>query len=269
MIRKAVVAGQFYAGRAKALQSDIKSLLSRQVGIKKEEALAAVCPHAGYIYSGEVAGAVYARLQVPKVVVILCPNHTGLGRPVALMSEGAWETPLGQVPISSALAKQILKQSGLIEEDSAAHLGEHSLEVQLPFLQTIREDFQLVPICLGEISYSSCEELAQGLVRAVSSFPEKVLLVASTDMTHYEPHEKAKRKDMKAIEKVLALDPRGLYETVKAEAISMCGYVPTTVALAAAKELGATQAELVMYRTSGEVSGDYEQVVGYAGIIVK
>lgn len=267
MIRKAVVAGQFYSGRQAALAADVKALLVSQV--KKEEALAAVCPHAGYIYSGEVAGAVYARLQVPKVVIILCPNHTGLGRPVALMAEGAWETPLGRVPISSALAKQILKESSLIEEDSAAHMGEHSLEVQLPFLQIMREDFQLVPICLGGLSYASCEELGLGLARAISRFPEKVLLVASTDMTHYEPQEKAKRKDMKAIEKVLALDPQGLYETVKGEGISMCGYIPTTVALAAAKEVGATQAELVMYLTSGEVSGDYEQVVGYAGIIVK
>ncbi|MEE8448322.1 MAG: AmmeMemoRadiSam system protein B [Thermodesulfobacteriota bacterium] len=267
MIRKAVVAGQFYPGGKAALAAEVRSLLGADRA--KEEATAAVCPHAGYMYSGEVAAAVYARLNVPKQVVILCPNHTGRGHPSAVMSEGAWETPLGQVPINTPLASRIKEGASLLEDDALAHLGEHSLEVQLPFLQQVRPDVEMVPLCLSPMNYFTCQELGSALARAISSWKDRVLLLASTDMTHYESQEAARRKDNLAIEKILTLDPAGLHRTVVSQSISMCGYVPTTVVLAAAKELGARQAELVLYRTSGDVTGDFDQVVGYAGIIIK
>ena len=267
MIRKAVVAGQFYPGGKAALAGQVSSLMKAVQA--KQEAIAAVCPHAGYIYSGQVAGAVYARLDIPKLVVILCPNHTGRGRAAAIMREGAWETPLGQVPINTPLANRIKEEAGLVEDDALAHLGEHSLEVQLPFLQQVRPDVEMVPLCLSHLNYPACQELGAALARAILAGKERVLLIASTDMTHYESQHAARQKDNLAIEKILALDAAGLHHTVISRSISMCGYVPTTVVLAAAKELGAKKAELVLYRTSGDVSGELDQVVGYAGIIIK
>lgn len=266
MIRRATVAGYFYPARREELESEVRSLL----GAKMDEAvLVAVCPHAGYVYSGMVAGAVYSRLRIPRYVVILCPNHTGMGKRTAIMSQGLWETPLGTIPVNQELAGRIKAGTDLVEEDAEAHLAEHSLEVQLPFLQVLRDDLELVPICLSHLSYPACEEIGLAVARAVRDFKERVLIIASTDMTHYEPHEVASKKDKRAIDKIIGLDPEGLYNTVRNERISMCGYIPTTTALAAAMELGASKAELVLYRTSGDASGDYDQVVGYAGIIVK
>lgn len=267
MIRKAVVAGQFYPGVKTDLAADVKSLMG--AAQTRQVAIGAICPHAGYTYSGQVAAAVYARVNIPKQVVILCPNHTGRGRAGALMREGAWETPLGQVPINSSLANRIKEETSLVEDDALAHLGEHSLEVQLPFLQAIRPDVEMVPLCISQLNYPTCEELGAALARAIIAWKEKVLLIASTDMTHYESQQTARQKDHMAIERILALDAAGLHRTVISRSISMCGYVPTTVVLAAAKELGARQAELVLYRTSGDVSGDFDQVVGYAGIIIQ
>jgi AmmeMemoRadiSam system protein B len=202
-------------------------------------------------------------------VVILSPNHTGLGSRAAVMSEGAWQMPAGEVGINSSLSRLIMEQSKYLEEDELAHLREHSLEVQLPFLQYFNPDFQMVPICLAGRDLKFCQDIGLAVARARKEFGQPVLIVASSDMTHYESQRAAKRKDEMAIEKILSLDPPGLLEIVRKESISMCGVIPTTAMLIACKELGAKDARLVKYATSGDVSGDYDQVVGYAGIIVK
>jgi AmmeMemoRadiSam system protein B len=223
------------------------------------------------MYSGGVAGAVFSQIHIPAAAVILGPNHRGMGANVALTASGIWEMPLGPVPINNALAESILKvsTSGVkMKDDPEAHAVEHSIEVQVPFLQFLRPDVSIVPIALSHLSYDACQEIGQALAQGIQDCGKEVLLVASTDMTHYESEESAKAKDKLAIDRILGLDPKGLYETVARHRISMCGVIPTTIVLEACKALGAGKAELVQYATSGDVSGDYAQVVGYAGFIV-
>ncbi|KMY65698.1 dioxygenase [Desulfocarbo indianensis] len=268
MLRHPVVADQFYPGDPGALRYMMDGFLKNRPA-QPQKALAAVSPHAGYVYSGKVAGQVLGRLEIPGRVVVLGPNHRGMGADVAVMSQGHWLTPLGRVALDAELGSALKENCALVEEDSLAHQYEHSLEVQVPFLQALREDFMLTPLCLGRLGYEDCLQLGLGLARAIKAVAQPVLMVASTDMTHYESAQEAKAKDTKAIERILALDPKGLYDTVRGLGITMCGVLPTTVVLIAAKELGATQAELVAYTNSGEASGDYQQVVGYAGLIIK
>jgi AmmeMemoRadiSam system protein B len=237
-------------------------------------AIGCVAPHAGYVYSGSVAGAVYARLEIPERCVILCPNHTGKGRALAVMANTTWQTPLGEVAADADLGARLLGRYPALEEDSAAHRGEHAIEVQLPFLQAQRPKLKIVPIAIGTSNFDVLRGLGEALADAIAELQEegreeKVLIIASSDMNHYEPDAVTRVKDHKAIERVLAMDARGLWEVVMEEDISMCGFGPTTVMLTAAKLLGATSATLVKYATSGDVSGDYEAVVGYAGIIVE
>jgi len=267
MIRKAAVAGSFYAGTAERLRLQVEDLLPR--GVLPEPAIGVVVPHAGYLYSGRVAGAVYARVVFPETVVILGPNHTGLGSGAAIMTFGHWETPLGQVPIDSDLAKAILDRAGVLEEDHRGHLREHSIEVQLPFLQYFGRPFSFVPICLFSYEFAACQNVGQAVAAAVGQAGKRVLLVASTDMSHYISREEAAVKDRKAIDAMLALDPEGLHRVVRREGISMCGFHPTVAMLIAAKALGATRADLVMYTDSGEVTRSTEEVVAYAGLIVR
>ncbi|UCD84879.1 MAG: AmmeMemoRadiSam system protein B [Deltaproteobacteria bacterium] len=267
MIRKPSVAHQFYPGDKNKLAREIESYTTKEA--KKEDVLGLVAPHAGYMYSGMVAGSVYSVVNIPDNVVVLSPNHTGLGSRAAVMSEGAWQMPTGDVGINPSLSRLIMEQSKYLEEDEQAHLREHSLEVQLPFLQYFNPDFQMVPICLAGRDMKFCQDIGLAVARALKEFGQPVLIVASSDMTHYESQRVAKRKDEMAIEKILSLDPPGLLEIVRKESISMCGVIPTTVMLIACKELGAKEARLVKYATSGDVSGDYDQVVGYAGITVK
>jgi len=267
MIRKPAVANQFYPGDKKNLTKEIESYAIKEE--KKEEVLGLIAPHAGYMYSGRVAGSVYSVVNIPDNVVIICPNHTGMGSNAAIMSEGVWQMPTGDVGINSQLSRLIKDQSKNLEEDEQAHVREHSLEVQLPFLQYFNPNFQMVPICLAGRDLKFCQDIGLALARAKKEFNQPVLIVASSDMTHYESQQSAKKKDEMAIEKILSLDPPGLLETVRRENISMCGVIPTTVMLIACKELGAKEARLVKYATSGDVSGDYDQVVGYAGIVVK
>ncbi|NPA49836.1 MAG: AmmeMemoRadiSam system protein B [Thermodesulfobacteria bacterium] len=267
MIRLPAVAGRFYEANPELLKKEIEAYLIP--GLPKEPAIAAVCPHAGYMYSGHVAGAVYSRLRIPNKVVILGPNHTGLGAPAAIMIEGQWQMPFGPVPIASDLATEILAHSRVLVEDVEAHLYEHSLEVQIPFLQYLNPQLSIVPICLSALPLEALEDIGLALAKAIASYPEPVLMVASTDMSHYVPHEVAKQKDALAIEKILALDYVGLLEVVHREQISMCGVYPTASTIVAARALGAKEGELVKYATSGEVSGDFYQVVGYAGIIIR
>lgn len=267
MSRIPAVANMFYPGNAEELRRQLTAFVTPVP--EPRQAIAAVSPHAGYVYSGGVAGAVFSRIHVPRTVVILGPNHRGIGAPVALQSQGAWDMPLGSVSIDEPLAQELLDAlADQAEEDPRAHAMEHSLEVQVPFLQLLQPALQIVPFSLSHIGYEACERLGKTLAPVLADRAEPVLLLASTDMSHYVSQETAKAKDQLAIDRILALDPEGLYTTVADHRISMCGFVPTTVALTAAKALGATRAELVQYATSGDVSGDYAQVVGYAGFII-
>lgn len=266
MLRKPAVAGQFYPGDPRTLEKEVNSFLKET---KKEDVLGAISPHAGYIYSGKVAGAVYSSINMPGDVIIIGPNHTGLGEPEAIMAAGTWHLPAGDVEINADLAEAIEKGSGYLRDDSLAHLHEHSLEVQIPFLQHFRKDIRIVPIAMMSMDYDTCLNIGHAIATAVKGFKEPVLIVASSDMTHYESDKSAREKDKKAIDKVLAMDPEGLVKTVRDHRITMCGVIPATIMLIACKELGAKEARLVDYATSAETSGDYDHVVGYAGMIVK
>ena len=266
-LREPAVAGHFYPRSAQTLTQEIRKYTAPVA--EKISALACVVPHAGYMYSGHVAGAVYARLQLPPRFVILCPNHTGYGRPLAVMTEGAWQTPLGLAPIDRELGHALRLACPLLEEDEVAHRGEHAIEVQLPFLQAALPEFTFVPVAVGTARYEPLQSLGEALAEVLRAQPEKVMLISSSDMNHYEPDDVTRIKDRKAIDKILALDPRGLYDVVMEESISMCGFAPTVATLTAARLLGATSAEVIKYATSGDISGDRSAVVGYAGVVVR
>lgn len=266
MIRKPAVAYQFYPGESAALKKTMESLVKEKS--LKEDAVAIIAPHAGYIYSGKVAGSVYSRVNIPDNILLLGPNHTGLGERAALMSNGEWEMPFGKVAVNQAIAHLLIEESHIFSDDSTAHAREHSLEVQLPFIQYLNPKASIVPVTIMYMGYEECKELGKAVANAIRRYNDKILIVVSSDMNHYERDALTKKKDRKAIDKILALNPRGLMETVSSENISMCGVIPATVALAAAKELGAKKAELIDYATSGDTSGDYEHVVGYAGILI-
>ncbi|BDG01877.1 AmmeMemoRadiSam system protein B [Anaeromyxobacter oryzae] len=266
MVREPAVAGSFYTGGASALAVEVDAFLAG-AGPARAQALGIVAPHAGYVYSGAVAGAVFGRVDVPARVIVLGPNHTGLGRArAALYPEGAWRTPLGEVPVDPGLTRALAAAPG-VRPDPLAHLREHALEVQIPFLQRARpEGLSIAALCLAHLSYDECEALGGAVADA--ALAAGALVVASSDMSHYIPAEAARAADGRAIERILALDPEGLYDVVHAEEISMCGIIPATVMLVAARARGATRAELVRYANSGDVTGDHRHVVGYAGILV-
>jgi hypothetical protein len=220
------------------------------------------------MYSGPVAGAVFRRLPGRAAYIILCPNHTGRGVPLAIMSKGEWETPLGAVPINSELAALLQRSCHLLMEDARAHEDEHAIEVQLPFLQRNVGAFTFVPIAIGVSRYAALEALGHGMAQALKTAAGPVLIVASSDMNHYEPDDITRVKDSKAIDQILALDAAGLYEVIHKEDISMCGYGPAVAMLTAVKDLGASRAELVRYATSADTSGDRSAVVGYAGVVI-
>jgi AmmeMemoRadiSam system protein B len=266
-MRSPVVANQFYPGKPSELQNTLQQLIPDVNEDLKQHAIAAISPHAGYVYSGGVAGETIGRIHVPDTVVILGPNHHGLGAPLALGIED-WRMPLGDVAIDRGLTGQILDRSEVIIEDEAAQAQEHSLEVQVPFLQYCNSSVRIVPIVVSHVSYSVCVEAANDLAWAIQNHSHPVMLLASTDMTHYESRHDASRKDHLALECIEALDPKGLYETVRENRISMCGVIPTTITLLAAINLGAKEAQLVRYTDSGEASGDTSQVVGYAGLVL-
>jgi hypothetical protein len=266
-VRHPAVAGRFYPRNPAALRADVQSYLSlREATVPT---LGCVAPHAGYMYSGHVAGAVYSSIDIPQRSILMCPNHTGMGHPLAIMSHGAWETPLGPVPIDSTLARALMQRFPSLAEDSEAHRTEHAAEVELPFLQVRRPDCMFVPIALGTSHFDVLEALGNAIADVVAAQPERILLIASSDMNHYENDRITREKDHKAIARILALDARGLFDVVMKEDISMCGFGPTVAMLTATQRLGATTAELIKYATSGDVSGDRSMVVGYAGVIVK
>jgi len=257
----------FYEGSPERLRDDVRSYWVPEA--EAEPALGALVPHAGYVYSGPVAGAVYSRLTIPPVALILCPNHTGRGAPAALDPSDAWRTPLGDVPVDRRLSERLLALAPSVEEDAEAHAGEHSLEVQLPFLQCRRADVRIVPVCLGAHDLDMCREIGQAVARICAEEEEPPLVLASSDMNHYESRAVGRAKDDRALARIESLDPEGLFATVLAEGISMCGFLPATALLFAARSAGARAATIVARRDSGDETGDASSVVGYAGVIVK
>ena len=269
MIRLPAVAGRFYPNHAEELSQQVESFCALPPGQARRRAVACMVPHAGYRYSGHVAGAMYARLELPRRFLLIGPRHYPRGEAQAILSEGEWQTPLGLAEIDAPLAAELKRAYGGLVEDDVAHRSEHALEVQLPFLQSLAGEFRFVPIALGTVDFAALESLGMAIAQVVARQKEPVLIVASSDMNHYESDEITRRKDGKALERLLALDARGLHDTVRREAISMCGYGPAVSVLIAARLLGATRAELVRYATSGDISGDRDEVVGYAGVIVE
>lgn len=265
MIRKAAVAGAFYPSLASELRRELGVLIDPAAD--KVRAKAVISPHAGYIYSGPVAGAVFSSVVMPDTFVILAPSHRPIRPVFAVMEKGAWETPLGAVPVAEDLAAAVLASSQDLKVDPAAHDREHSLEVQLPFLQYLNPRISIVPITVSYLAtYRQLEDLGRAVAAGIAGLGRDVLVIASTDMSHYISREEAEARDALAIRRILALDPRGLFDVVKAEGLSMCGFQPTAAALVAAKALGAEKAELVRYGTSGDRTGDDRQVVAYAGL---
>jgi len=268
--RPPAVAGSFYEANPARLRAQVDACFSENPKVEaKERFVGAVVPHAGLMYSGHVAAAFYAVADLPKRFVILCPNHTGFGHFAAINRQGAWRTPLGDVPVDTKLAGALMASTKLLADDSKAHAREHSLEVQLPFLQQLLgSDFSFVPICLGAPRYDLCEEIGNAIANVIGSDGGTIGIIASSDLNHYEDQRETLRKDQLAIDEVLALDPRELWRVVQENDVSMCGFIPTTAMLIAAKKLGATKARLIKHATSGDINHDYSQVVGYAAILV-
>ncbi|HUP49171.1 MAG TPA: AmmeMemoRadiSam system protein B [Thermoanaerobaculia bacterium] len=268
--RPPAVAGMFYEGTPSRLQAQIEACFAANAPVpRRERFIGAVVPHAGLMYSGHVAAAFYAMAELPRRLIILCPNHTGAGHVAAINQEGMWRTPLGDVPVDGPLAESLMARTSLLRHDTLAHAREHSLEVQLPFLQVLRGELTFVPICLGAPRYDMCEEIGEAIAAAVSSSDEPVGILASSDLNHYEDQAATLRKDRLAIDATVARDPRALWRVVDEHDISMCGYIPATTMLLAANRLGAGEARLLRHATSGDVNGDYGHVVGYAAIIVQ
>ncbi|MGH7429644.1 MAG: AmmeMemoRadiSam system protein B [Candidatus Methylomirabilaceae bacterium] len=267
MIRRAAVAGSFYGATPERLIAQARDLIGGDQ--PKVPAIAAVVPHAGYTYSGKVAGAVYARIMFPEVFIFVGPNHTGLGAGAAIMARGAWETPLGRVPIDTDMAMAIMEHSRALEEDHLGHQREHSIEVQLPLLQAVGVPFSFVPVCLFSSELPTCRDVGLAIAKAVARSGRAAVIVASTDMSHYVDQARAERMDRAAIDAIVALDAPGLHDVVRKERMTMCGFHATSAVLVAARELGATSVELVRYATSGDVTRDYARVVGYAGLLVR
>ncbi|MGQ9638885.1 MAG: AmmeMemoRadiSam system protein B [Candidatus Bathyarchaeia archaeon] len=277
-IRKPAQAGVFYSSEADTLRREIERCFKHRLGPGKIPEVAdaelsgvagLICPHAGYMYSGPVAATAYSELARhgrPRRVVIIGPNHTGRGSGVSLMSEGSWATPLGEVKIDTDLANSILECAPIVDVDDKAHTYEHSIEVQLPFLQYLYgDDFTFVPICMMMQDLETSRELGEAVFK-VAHEPTHLIL-ASSDMTHYEPHKIASSKDMKVIQAIERLDEASIEAIVESELVSVCGVGPIIAAVVYSKRRGVSRAKLLSYRTSGEVSGDYQSVVGYAAII--
>lgn len=267
MVRLPAVAGRFYPSEPEKLSAQITGFVSGAG--EKVRALGCIVPHAGYMYSGHVAGAVYASIEIPPRCILLGPRHFPRGEPFAILTQGRFATPLGEAPIDTELAQALAREYPRLRDDPVAHKSEHSLEVQLPFLQFQTKAFRFVPVVLATDRYAAIEDLGRAVGKVIAAASEPVLAIASTDMNHYESDSVTRVKDGRAIERILALDARGLYDTVRGEDISMCGYAATVAMLVAMRDLGAREARLVRYATSADAGGDPEQVVGYAGIVIR
>lgn len=267
-LRMPVVAGQFYSKDNKRLRAEIATLVDKKLVAK--EIVGAILPHAGYIYSGKVAATTIASSIIRDRIIILGPNHTGYGKPFGIMTQGSWQVPFGPVEIDTELAKNILKDSDYLEDDSLSHLYEHSIEVELPLLQYFKENFKFVPISISTEELSVYQKIGFQIAQTIKKLKleNQVTIIASSDMTHYESQPATEQKDKQALEAILKLDEVGLIEAIEKMNISMCGYVPTIIMLVAAKSLGAKRGELISYQTSGDITGDFHSVVGYAGVII-
>ena len=277
-IRRPTVAGQFYEGDAEALRAQIKNCFLNDIGPKKlpnvnldnhpRSIVGMICPHAGYMYSGPVAASAFFQLALdgkPGTVVLMGPNHTGYGSALSLMIEGAWRTPLGDVEIDSETANKIIRETSVIDVDELAHRYEHSIEVQLPFLQFLYGNtFNIVPICFLMQDYDSAVEVGRALEQVLAS--SNTIVIASSDMTHYETAKTAATKDQAALKAVTDMDAKRFYEIVEAQNITACGYAPITALITYAKGVNAKEAKLLSYHNSGDITGDYSSVVGYAAV---
>lgn len=273
-IRKPAVAGQFYPYSSQDLRNQIENLIDSAFANKDRvatlEVIACMLPHAGYMYSGKVAAETVCRINIKNKIILLGPNHTGYGTPFSIMTEGVWQTPLGEVKIDNTLARKILNHSKYLEDDNIAHVYEHSLEVELPFLQYFKSDFEIVPIVILSDEINILKAIGEDIAFAIkeSNIKDSTMIIASSDMTHYESQVQAVRKDKEAIQTILDLDEYKLIEKIQQLNISMCGYAPVVVMLVAAKLLGANKAKLIKYQTSGDITGEKGSVVGYAGIVI-
>ena len=266
MIRYPAVAGSFYSPDKTQLRSDIEDFVNKDA--EKHTVLGIVSPHAGYIYSGRVAGNLYSKIEIPDTVIILSPNHTGFGAPYSIWPGGSWRTPLGDVTVDEEVVNELLHVCNLIEKDKEAHLDEYAAEVQIPFIQYFKPSVKIVVMVISSRNITDLKNIGKNLSQVLNKIRPDALVVASSDMTHHETQTSANRKDKIAIAEILALDEDKLYSKVHEMRITMCGIYPTVIMLVCSKERGAKKAELVRYETSGDITGDYDQVVGYAGIMV-
>jgi len=266
MRRRPAVSGQFYPATADELRDDLAVMISPVAN--KRKVFGIISPHAGYIYSGGIAGLGFSAIDIPSTILIIGPNHRGAGPPAALFPDGSWNTPLGDIHINSRLNALLLQHVPYVQADILAHQFEHSLEVQVPFIQYLQPQATISAICFEYGDFAAAFKIGEGIAAALRAYGEDVLIVASSDMTHYESAVSAKRKDNLALAHVLKLDPEGLLQVCRRERITMCGVMPAAVMLVAASSLGARQAEVLAYGTSGDVTGDDSQVVGYASVAV-
>ena len=267
MLRKPAVAGQFYPDNPEILKNELNQYLKG--GVHERVATGIMVPHAGYVYSGSIAAEAYKAVEIPQTILILGPNHHGLGGQATVFAEGAWQTPLGEVPIAEDLASRLLLDCDILEADGMAHRFEHSIEVQIPFLQMLREDLRILPISLRHGDLEDWLQLGRQIGQSLLRCGERVLLVASSDMNHFESAAFTEKVDREAIDKMENFDAAGLYTLVREKNISMCGVIPAVVMLEAAAVLGATSCSLLRYDHSGKVNGDMQSVVGYASLVVE
>ncbi len=279
-LRRAVVAGSFYEGNAEALRSQVEACFLHRLGPQKlpivnnagpRQILGLVCPHAGYVYSGPVAANAYFSLASDgktEIFVILGPNHTGYGNPLSVMNEGAWQTPLGRVQIDTEVANALAEEIGIVDVDEVAHRHEHSIEVQLPFLQYLYGGkFKFVPICFLMQDLESAVEVGKGLAEVLAN--RNAVVIASSDFTHYEPQALVDKKDHDALKAIEALDEEHFFKVLEAENVSACGYGPIAALIAYAKVRGAKKADVLSHSTSGDITGDKSSVVGYAAVSIR
>lgn len=267
MNRASIVAGQFYPESAKELHTAVDQYLNLATNPQSVPTLLAMVPHAGYVFSGAVCGKTLGKSNLHPTVLLLGPNHTGMGHRLALWGDGHWQIPGAQVPVATTLAQRVLEHIPQVQVSREAHTQEHSLEVLLPFLHRLHTDIKILPLAIAESNPETLQTLGIALAKVLLTHDEPVSIVVSSDMSHYVSHELASAKDSLAIAQALALNPKGLLSVVRDNNISMCGVLPMTLGLFAAREMGVQEAELVAYATSGNVNGDFDQVVGYAGVL--
>jgi MEMO1 family protein len=293
MIRKPAVAGLFYDNNPENLKKTIEWCFTHRLGpgkipelgslkkfgdvennkerrLKKDNIYGAVVPHAGYSYSGPIAAHAYSKLVengFPETFIILCPNHTGLGSGISIFNEGKWNTPLGNVGVDEEFANHMILNSNFIAPDTSAHIREHSCEVHLPFLQYFSNDFEIVPIVMGMQDMESASDIADSIIKSAKDLNRSISIIASTDLTHYEPKEIAEKRDKLILESIEDMDEIALLNAVKENEITMCGYGPTMATIKSSRKLGAEKGKILKYATSGDISGDFSSVVGYCSAI--